>query len=156
MHVIFLTVALCSFSSNFNDPCGGGCQGRNIVAQFWRPQPRRGATIIIGYCSILFKWYAMDDNIAMLDTKVRSLRQGSCSPPDFVQQLWSWTLICGSIFDEKEWKIVLGGCSSSDLKDAELLVGRTLISIARRPFSKSRNANRPSSIWHTAGTCFRT
>lgn len=54
--------------------------------------------------NFLLKRYATDDNIAKLDSDIRSLRQGSSTPTEFAQKLWTKSLVFGSEYDGKALK----------------------------------------------------
>lgn len=51
--------------------------------------------------------YATDHKTANLENKVLALRQGNLTPTVFAQQLWSRTVTCRSVCDEKSLKAML-------------------------------------------------
>lgn len=78
-------------------------KGESIVIELRKFLPRERIKAILRYVQFLLKRYVMNDDIAKPDPKVRSLHQGSMTPTEFLQDLWTKTLSCGSVSDEKSF-----------------------------------------------------
>lgn len=116
----------------------------------------------------LLKWFATNDSTAIAEVNILILKQGSLTATNFVQRLWSKTLRCAFIYDEKIVKFLLwkactiqsvghfvnGGPTTGTPHKTSLAIDPTRLLFSKETNQEATSRRRPTT--RTEKDCTRT